>query len=100
MKYYIYDMDGCAYASSISITHKPIKHYRAFIGTADTPYEANMIASKYVYDVQRSIDISADREYYTDEDEDGEEYINYPSFDKEKDYIDFINEFGSYDDEF
>jgi homoserine trans-succinylase len=100
--YYLYDMDGCAYASSINITTKsmPIKRYRVFIGTADTPYEANMIASKYVYDVQRSIDISADREYYIDEDEDGEEYINYPSFDKEKDYIDFINEFGNDDDEF
>ena len=91
-KYYIYDVDGCAYASSIRITTKPLKCYRDFIGTEETAHAANLAASKYVYDVQRGIDISADRSYYTDIDEDGEEYINYPEFDENDDYIDFISE--------
>ena len=95
-KYYIYDVDGCAYASSIRITEKPLACYRDFIGEEDSAYDANMTASKYVYDVQRGIDISSDREYYTDIDDEGEEYIDYPEFDEDRDYIDFLNE----DDDF
>lgn len=92
-KYYIYDVDGCGYASSIRITTSPLICYRVFIGTEETVYAANMTASKYVYDIQRSIDISSDREYYTDiDEEDGEEYISYPDFNVDEDFIEFINE--------
>lgn len=91
-KYYIYDVDGCGYASSICITEKPLKCYRDFIGEAETPYKANLMASKYVYRVQEYIDVHSDREYYTDIDEDGVEHLNYPEFDEDKDYIDFISE--------
>ena len=86
-KYYIYDVDGCGYASSIRITTSPLICYRVFIGTEETVYAANMTASKF------STMISSDREYYTDiDEEDGEEYISYPDFNVDEDFIEFINE--------
>lgn len=89
MKYYVYDMDGCAYKSSIVITKEELKvsdeyyedfDYSVLIGTAKTAKEANMIASKYLYDMQAYIDT-----HYG-----GYDYDEYPEFDEDEDYIEFI----------
>jgi hypothetical protein len=97
MLYYVYDVDGCAYKSSIVISTEELKvsdeyyeyfDYSALIGTAKTAKEANMIASKYLYECQKAIDMSYDDYEYIDED--GEIYNSYPEFDEDEDYIEFI----------
>lgn len=97
MKYYVYDMDGCAYQTSIVISKEELKisdeyyeefNYSALIGTAETKAEANMIASRYLYECQKAIDMSYDDYEFIDED--GEIYNSYPEFDEDEDYIEFI----------
>ena len=84
-KYYVYDVDGCAYDTSIKITNSPIKRgYYYLIAECDSAHEANKKASYYLYDSQRQIDLRIDRDYYG-----GGEY--YPEF-SEKDFIEFIDE--------
>jgi hypothetical protein len=83
-KYYIYDIDGCAYDSSIRITTSPLKSgYCYFIAECDSAYEANKEASLYLYDSQKQIDLRYDRDYYENGD-------SYPPFDYDKDFIEFI----------
>ena len=85
MKYYVYDVDGCAYDTSIKITTSPLKRgYYYFIAECNSAHEANKEASWYLYDSQRQIDLMYDRDYY----EGGDAY---PDF-SEKDFIEFIDE--------
>ena len=82
-KFYVYDKDGCGYVDSILFTTKPINN-RLFtlIGVYNNAYDANLAASKYIYDVQKLIDLRYDRDYY----EGGDAYPNF----SERDYINFI----------
>jgi hypothetical protein len=99
MLYYVYDVDGCAYKSSIVISTEELKvsdeyyeyfDYSALIGTAKTAKEANMIASKYLYECQKAIDLSYSSEYYEFMDEDGVLHNTYPEFDEDYHYIEFV----------
>lgn len=102
MKYYVFDIDGCAYTESIRITTSKPKRAYEYIGCFETAYEANMAASKYIYDVQRQIDLSHCREEYEVLDENGNWVCCYPEFDEDYDYIDFVNDDyeDDYDDEY
>lgn len=80
MKYYVYDIDGCAYDTSIRITEKEISRYFYFIGCFETKYKANKAASKYLYDSQAYIDT-----HYG-----GYDYDEYPEFDEDYHYIEFV----------
>ena len=61
MKYYIYDVDGCAYVTSIKITNQPLKSgYYYFIASCDSAHEANKKASWYLYESQKEIDLNYD----------------------------------------
>lgn len=91
MRYYVYDLDGCAYHDSIAITNHPIKRGR-FIAECATAHEANIEASKYLYDVNRDIELSYDAEYY-------ERSGGYPPYDEDEDFFEFINEYDDDDDE-
>jgi hypothetical protein len=85
-KYYVYDVDGCAYCNSIKITTSPLKRgYRYFIAECDSAHEANKEASLYLYESQKEIDLNYDREYYGGGD-------GYPPFDYDSDFIEFIDE--------
>lgn len=85
-KYYVYDMDGCAYDTSIKITTSPLKSgYRYLIAECDSAHKANEEASFYLYESQKEIDLSYDREYYGGGD-------GYPPFDYNSDFIEFIDE--------
>jgi hypothetical protein len=85
-KYFVYDIDGCAYYDSIFITNKPLKKgYRYFIAECDSAHEANEKASYYLYDSQRQIDLRYDGGYY----EGGDAY---PPYDEDEDFIEFIEE--------
>ena len=82
-KYFVYDIDGCAYYDSIKITTSPLK-MGYLIAECNSAHEANKEASWYLYDSQRQIDLKYDRDYY----EGGDAY---PEF-SEKDFIEFIDE--------
>ena len=85
-KYFVYDVDGCAYDTSIKITESPLKRgYRYLVAECNSAYEANMRASLYLYESQKEIDLRYDREYY----EGGDAY---PPFDYFRDFIEFIDE--------
>lgn len=82
MKYYVFDIDGCAYCESIRITttENGVRKYYGYIGCYDTAYKANLAASKYLFEIQKYIDI-----HYG-----GYEYDEYRDFDEDKDYIEFV----------
>lgn len=87
MKYYAYDIDGCAYDTSIRITTKEINRYYYFIGCFETADKANIAASKYLFEMQKYIDV-----HYG-----GYDYEEYRDFDEFKDYIDFVDEYDNDD---
>ena len=64
--FYIYDTTGTAYKEDIIISTFEVKENYDFfeIGTANTIIEANDLASKYIYTVQREIDMKGGDDYY------------------------------------
>jgi len=92
MKYYVYDKDGCGYIDSILVTTKPVTDfYCELIGVYDNAYDVNHEASRYLYDIQRQIDIHCDYDYY----EGGEAYKKFT----EDDVIEFIKDDDYEDDD-
>lgn len=75
-KFYIYDTTGTAYKEDMIISTFKVKEIYDFfeIGTAESIIEANDLASKYIYTVQREIDMK------------GGDY--YPPYSSSEDYID------------
>lgn len=78
--YFAYDIDGCAYDTSIRITTSELNRYYEYLGCFETAYKANLAASKYIFEMQKYIDI-----HYG-----GYEYDEYRDFDEDEDYIEFI----------
>jgi hypothetical protein len=92
MKYYIYDIDGCAYYDSIKITTSPLKG-GYLIAECSSAHEANLEASRYLYDTNRSVAMSHDSNYW-------EENGGYPPYEDDEDFIIFVNEDDDdYDDD-
>lgn len=99
MKYYVFDIDGCAYTESIRITTSKPKRAYEYIGCFETAHEANMAASRYIYDVQRQIDLSNCREEYEVLNDNGDWVCCYPEFDEDEDYINFVDDYDDYEDD-
>ena len=93
MKYFVYDLDGCAYYDSIHITNSPLKRgYEYLIAKCNSAHEANMAASRYIYDTDRSVVMSHESNYWA-------ETGGYPPFRYDEDFIKFINEDDDYDED-
>ncbi len=75
--YYIYDRKGCAYAQDIVFAKEKMTTNRwHFIDEVSTWEEAKKKAGRYLYDIERQIEYSYDREYW--------ERVGYPEFDPDE----------------